>query len=104
MGLNFKKIEPVQFGDIVATPKVDEETKLRLQKIDLSTVQGWDDGIDLMAGCFAEQKEEIKDFMKTNMTSLDLNKLQAYLMGGDAMVELLEKRMEKFFEKEVENE
>lgn len=102
MGLNFNKIEPVQFGDIVAMPKIDEETKLRLQNINLSTVQGWNDGVELMAGCFSEKKDEVKDFMKNNMNSFDLNKLQAYLMGGDSMVEMLEKKMERILDKEVQ--
>ena len=31
MGLQFSKFEPVQFGDLVATPKLTNEIKLRLQ-------------------------------------------------------------------------
>lgn len=94
MGLKFSKIEPVQFGDIVAMPVVDEETKLRLYELNLSTIDGVNEAIAVMAGCFKDKKDEIKEFMKGEMSSYELNQLQAYLMGGQAMLDKLEKQLD----------
>lgn len=103
MGLKFKNIEPVQFGDIVAMPYVDEETKLRLQNINFTTLEGRAEGINLMLSCFKEHKDEIREFMKT-MGAYDLNQLQAYLMGGQALLDKLDKQFEKMMDRSFSNE
>lgn len=103
MGLKFEKIQPVQFGDIVAMPYVDEETKLRLQNINFSTLEGRADAIDLMVSCFKEKKDEIREFMK-GMGVYELNQLQAYLMGGQVLLDKLDKQFDKMMDRSFNNE
>ena len=100
MGLKFSKLEPVQFGDIVAMPEVSEETKLRLYGLSFSTLEQTNEAIDLMSSCFKDKQSEIKEFMKT-MNNYELNQLQAYLMGGQALLEKLEKQIDAAITKEL---
>lgn len=102
MGLKFSKLEPVQFGDIVVTPEIDEETKLRLYGISFGTLEGVKEGIEVMSSCFKEKSkiEDVKEFM-TTMSNYELNQLQAYLMGGQAMLDKLEKQIDAAITKEL---
>lgn len=88
MGLQFSKLEPVQFGDLVATPKLTNEVKLRLQTaLQKAKDQTTDDLVEMtnqLAAAFPDHKEEVATFIESNMTMDDIAQLTTYLLAGDA--------------------
>lgn len=93
MALEFNSIQPVRFGEIEATPKITTSTRLRLQKI---TFGGDNSGaMETLSECFGAQSDEVLDFMKKNMSTLQLQRLQAYLLGGDEMLDRLDRTIDE---------
>lgn len=92
--LQFNKLQPVGFGDKEVAPEVTTEVKLRLQNQKGDTEEGLKAMIDLIASCFGAEAEFVKDFMNKNMSILDVYRLQAYLVGGEKMVEMVEANMQ----------
>lgn len=94
MALKFEKIEPVEFGDLKVMPKMNAEMKLRVQAIK----QIDSDALDLFAECFEGYHAEIREFLD-QLNMIDLYKLQAYLIGGNASVKAFEARLESIMAK-----
>lgn len=102
MGLSYKGIEAVEFGNIKAVPQLDQKTKLKLQRINLATEEGKDNAISTLASCFPDNEQEIKDFMMKQMTDFELAQLHAYIIGGQPMLDNYNKQFEKQFDKAFE--
>lgn len=86
MPLQFtNKIEAVQFGDLVAMPRITSERLMRISKIKFDTKQNFDEALDTLAECFDEHSQEVRKYMN-GMFLTDLSKLQAYLVGGEEAV------------------
>lgn len=98
MALQFNGIEAIRFGDIVSTPKIDAETRLRLQGVKLNTKDAVNEAIEVLSSCFGADSVAIKQFMAEQMSEYELAKLQAYLLGGDSMLEVFEKQFNKNLE------
>lgn len=103
MALEIKKlkIEAVQFGDFKATPHMTQEKKLRVGQLKL-TAGNQEKIMDVLASCFGEDKDTVKEFMCENMMLDDLARLQVYLLRGDAGVADLEARLEKMEDKQLD--
>ena len=101
--LKFDKltIEAVQFGDFTATPHVTQEKKLRLAKLKL-TASNQEKIMDVLASCFGEDKDTVKEFMRENMMLDDLARLQVYLLRGNAGVADLDARLAKMEDKQLD--
>lgn len=98
MGLQFEKTQAIGFGDIVAVPHISTELRLRLQKdVRTGTVEELCETKDLLAECFTEKRKEIREFMD-DMTIVDLQRLQTYLVGGDTMLQAMETRINDAFD------
>ena len=96
MGLEFKNnLEAIRFGDIVAQPSVNIEQRLRLQNLKLSDGAEIDEAITVMSECFGSKAEKVSDYIRNNMTLIEIVQLQAYLVGGQRMLDKINKNMEQ---------
>lgn len=93
MALEFKKIEAIKFGDVVVEPKVDVETRLRLQTTKLSNVQEIAEAIDLIASCCGDKADDVKKFIEENLGVVDIARIQAYLAGGKTLLDAIDKKI-----------
>ncbi len=95
MGLKFEKPEAVQFGEIIATPKLTTELKLRLQtglaKNQASTAEGLAELTKLLASCFPSDKDDVAAYIDSYMGLNDIAKLATYLLAGQEGLANLEK-------------
>lgn len=95
MALEFKKgLDAIKFGDVVATPKLDVEKRLRLQNIKLDDVASIKEAIEVISSCFEGKEEEVAGFITGYMGLSDIARLQVYLVGGDDMLQKVEKKLE----------
>lgn len=95
MALVFKKKEPVTFGEISEVPKVGAELRMRLSRASFDTEENTNKAITIMGEAFTNNKDEIIEFMRENMGIIDLQYLQAYLIGGESALELAKTSVEK---------
>lgn len=103
MGLNFNKTRNIQFGKVIVdVPVLGQKDKLKLQQINLDTEAGRQKAIESIASVFDSETDYIKEFMSKNMTEFDIARVQAYIVGGDSMLETFDKQLEKEFDKAIE--
>lgn len=105
MALQFNTIQPVRFGEIEATPKMTTSSRMRVQRVQFGGDNS--EAMETMAECFGNKSDEVLDFMKKNMSTLDLQRLQAYLIGGESMLETLDRTIDETIKasmKKVQNE
>lgn len=97
MALSFKKnaLEAISFGDLVVSPNVDIESRLRLQQTKLGSASEVMEAIAVMSECFGDKAEAVAKFMKEQMSVVDLAKVQIYLIGGDEMLGKVEKKLDE---------
>lgn len=86
--LSLSTLEPVDFGGRECTPKLDTETKLRLSQIKKYDARA----CEVIATAFPDDEDYVKGFL-ANMTTIDIQILHAYLLGGPTMVETIRKQM-----------
>lgn len=86
--LSLNALEPVDFGGRECMPKVDAETKLRLSQIKDYNSKS----IDVLAMAFPDDEEYVKEFL-AEMTTIDIQLLHAYLLGGPTMVEAIRQQL-----------
>ena len=85
MALSFNGLQPVAFGGKDCTPRLDAETKLRLQGI-----KTYDQSAnEALAAAFPDDEEYVKEFLTNSMTVFEKELLHAYLLGGEKMVGLM---------------
>ena len=93
--MEFKEVQPIKFGTIEAMPsKLTTEMRLRVMNIKVGTDADIAEAISVMSECFGDKAVEVKSFMEKNMYPLDLQRLQAYLLGGISSVDKLEKAVQ----------
>lgn len=101
--LQFNKLQPIGFGDKELTPVANTEMKLRLQQAKGDTEEDLKNLIELISKCFGDDAKFVKDFIDKYMTLVDIYRLQAYIAGGEKMLEVINNNFDKAFEKEMEN-
>lgn len=95
MALEFKnQLEAIDFGGLVALPKVDIEARLRLQNIKLDDASGVKEAITVISECFGENASAVKEFINDNLSVMDIAQLQVYLVGGQKMLDSVNKKLE----------
>lgn len=95
MALEFKsKLEAIDFGGLVVEPKVDIEKRLRLQNIKLDEASSVKEAIIVISECFGENAEAVKKFINENLSIVDIAQLQVYLVGGQKMLDSVNKKLE----------
>lgn len=95
MALEFKKgLDAIKFGDITVVPKLDVEKRLRLQNIKLEDVAGIKEAVNVISSCFEGNEDEVKAFINEYMGLSDIARLQVYLVGGDSMLEQVDKKIQ----------
>lgn len=95
MALEFKsKLEAIDFGGLVVEPKVDIEKRLRLQNIKLDKADSVLEAISVISECFGENAEKVKEYINENLSLVDIAQIQVYLVGGEKMLEKVNKQME----------
>lgn len=99
--LTFNKIKPIRFGDIVATPILNAEARLRVKSAKVSGNGA--EAREALASVFPEeQRQEIISFMEENMSENELAVLQAYLVSGELGISRLEAATNTAIEKQIE--
>lgn len=78
---------PVEFDGLGSfAPTMTVERRLRVQRLKFDTSEDAEEALEYMASCFEPHSEEVKKFL-TGANVLSWYNLQAYLMGGDKMIE-----------------
>lgn len=95
--LNLSTIEPVNFGGRECVPEIDAELKLRLSQINKFD----DKAYKVIASAFPNDEKYVLDFMK-RMATIDIQKLQVYLIGGPTMVEAMLEAMSSTTQKKMD--
>lgn len=86
--LNLNALEPVNFGGRECTPDINTETKMRL-----SGIKKYDESVyPILASAFPNDEEYVEEFLG-KMTTVDIEILHAYLMGGPTMVESIKQQI-----------
>lgn len=99
MTLEFKETEAVKFGSIIAIPSVNAELKLRIGQIRFNTNETVNTAINVLSSAFGDKSYEVAEFMRKNMGANQLQKLQAYLVGGEDGLEMYERQMNRLTDK-----
>lgn len=86
--LSFEGYQPVRFGGRDCTPKINQELRLRLARLQFNTQADIDNADDILSDCFPDDKEYVKEFMD-NLAPFDKQQLQAYLVGGASGIKLI---------------
>lgn len=98
MALEFKsKLDAINFGGLVVEPKLDVETRMRLQNIKLDNIDGVKEAIHVMATCFGDNAEKVEEFISSNMGIDDIARLQVYLVGGQNMLDRVNAKMDEVY-------
>ena len=86
--MNLSKIEPVNFGGRECTPIINTETKMRL-----SQIKNYDESsIAILASAFPNDEAYVKEFLY-KMSTVEIEMLHAYLVGGPTMVEMIKEKI-----------
>lgn len=104
MAFKFTKTtySPVEFGELGAfTPTMTVERRLRVQRLKFDEPEEALESLKYMAECFEGHAEEITKFF-SEVDILQWYKLQAYLIGGDKMINQVE-TLDQVVEKEAKN-
>lgn len=86
--LSFEGYQPVAFGGRECTPKINQELRLRLARLQFNTQADIDKADEILAECFPNDEEYVKKFMD-NLAPFDKQQLQAYLVGGASGMRLI---------------
>lgn len=103
MPLAFKKIKPVDFEDFQATPQLNTELKLRVQNLKFASTEQIENAKEVLSSAFPDNKEQVRKFMDDNfMGAIALQELQAYLLGGEDMLNRYRQEIDKLMDKSAE--
>lgn len=87
--LNLNTLEAVNFAGRECMPEINAELKLRL-----ANIKNYDEeSCAVLASAFPKDEGFVRDFLK-KMTTVDIEILHAYLMGGATMVESIRKQLD----------
>lgn len=83
MALQFNGKAAVGFKDLKLVPEPTPELRLRIKQVgDFTTETGRSETIEVMASYFPSHKQQVKDFMLTDMDDDQLAELYMFLAGG----------------------
>jgi len=100
--LKFSGIQPVGFGGKDCTPaQLDQETKLRLERLRFDTEANTKKAEETLASCFPDDEAYVLEFIRTKMTGSDKQYLQAYLTGGERAVQMLDESIRTAIAKKI---
>ena len=88
--LSFDGIQPVRFGGKECAPKVNVEQRLRLQQLKFATEADTETADKLLAECFPNDTEYVKQFLQEQMTPFEKQQLRAYLVAGAGGIRVLD--------------
>lgn len=104
--LHFNGLEPIDFKGKMCEPKVDTESRLRLNVIKFGTEAEIKEADEVLMSCFEEQYA--KDFIKNKLSPDDKEVLRTYLVGGETglnrLNDITSGAISKFIKRELENE
>lgn len=101
MGLKLSNLEPVDFGSFSAMPQLGQEQRLRVQNLEIEE-DNLDEAREMIAKCFGENEERVKEFLAKNPFRTDYIRLQIYLTQGQSGIDNFERRMDAIMSKEME--
>ena len=99
--LKFSGIQPVEFNGRDCTPALDTGKRLRLARLKFDEAN-IDETDRILASCFPDDEEFVKDFLATKMTPADKHILQAYLLNGEKAIAMLDRTSDAMAEKALE--
>lgn len=103
MALKFQEQEAVEFGTLKVVPHMNAELKLRAKNLDLKTEQDLEEAIDILSQAFGDKTKEVADFMRKNMSSYDLRRLQVYLSEGPQALARVDEAVADMMTRGLEN-
>jgi hypothetical protein len=92
MSLEINTAKAIKFGDKSFTPKINAEQMLRLQRAKMTTEGELEDLKKNIALCFGDDKLKVAEYLE-HVDFYQLALIQAYLVGGDEMVQTIRKNM-----------
>lgn len=95
MALEISVSKSIKFGDESLAPKINAEQLLRLQRAKMTTEGELESLKKLIAECFGENKLKVAEYLE-NVDIMQLAMIQAYLVGGDEMVQTIRSKMGEF--------
>lgn len=102
MAFNLSKIEAVKFGDFELEPQMDREQLLRVRSLKIDQ-DDFSEASEVLSKCFgSENTVRVKEFMEKNMFYMDYIRLQTYLTQGNGGLADLDRRMDKIFDKQID--
>lgn len=101
MALAFSKIEALKFGNLEVVPQMGAEQRLRVKTLEMKE-ENIEEIREVLSACFGEKAAEVKAFMEANLFLFDLMQIQIYLSQGQSGLDNLNKRMDKFMDKKIE--
>ena len=104
--LHFNGLEPIDFKGKMCEPKVDNESRLRLNMLKFGTEAEIKEADEVLAGCFEEQYA--KDFIRKKLSPDDKEVLRTYLVGGETglnrLNDITSGAISRFIKRELEND
>lgn len=100
--LSFDGIQPVMFGGKDCMPSLDAELRLRIQNLKFDTDADRAHSDEVLAKAFPKDRDYVEDFLKKQMSDMEKQKLQAYLLGGMSAVRTLDQAIERVMNQAME--
>lgn len=80
--LNFSGLQPVTFKGKECQPKLDAETRLRVQTLKTEKSGDLKHAAEVLCEAFPDDKEYVRDFIENEMSVYEVSELQVYLAHG----------------------
>lgn len=99
--LKFSGIQPVEFDGRSCSPKLDTGKRLRLSRVKFDTEANITEANKILASCFPDDEEFVRDFLENKMLPNDKRILLAYLVDGEKAIAMLDATTDKMAENAV---
>lgn len=96
MALSIKTKQSVEFDGKAYIPEVNTELRMRLGQLNVETDEDLEEAYEVIASCFPKDKEKVKGLLQ-QITTVDLQFIRAYLIGGEKTLEAVEKQLQAQF-------
>lgn len=84
----------VQFGNMEAIASMTAERKMRVMGLRLKSDSDFKRAIRVLSACFDKKSNVVAKFMWKNMGTVDLQRLQVYLIGGQKLLTVHDKLLD----------
>ena len=98
--LHFNGLEPVDFKGKLCEPKVDNEKRLRLSKLNFETEEQISHANEVLTSCFDD--DYAKNFIREKLSTQDKLVLKTYLEAGETGLNRLSRATDGAIERYVE--